>query len=99
VWNDPFGENILKSLKCGIEVKMKTYKCIKNLSLDKYDEDGFCVEGEQTVIVVGAVFREEKLQYNIVASNDAIHLESENHVWCELYPDTIAEYFEEQKGC
>lgn len=80
---------------------MKTYRCKKQLMLDKYDDDGFLIENEVAFVEVGEIF-ETCEDYDLyIACKPAIHLElvHENiRTWIEISPETLAEHFEEVKG-
>lgn len=77
---------------------MKRYKCVKPLLLDSYDPDGFLEEENSTLIEVGEVFEvDEESDYLLIANKPALRLDSPRH-WIEIYPDTLAEHFEEIKG-
>lgn len=78
---------------------MKRYKCIKPLLLDRYDDNGFIEEDDAMLIEVGEVFDvdEEDSDYLVIASKPALRLENARY-WMEIYPDTLAEHFEEVKG-
>ena len=77
---------------------IKQYKCIKQLVLNMYDDDGASRE-EQMIVDVGDVYTVcEDFEQLYVAVKPAIHLELQddfNHLWIEVYPETLAEYFEE----
>ena len=78
---------------------MKRYKCIKPLFLDRYDDNGFLEEEDAMVIEVGEVYEvdDDTCDYLLIADKPALRLENERH-WIEIYPDTLAEHFEEVKG-
>ena len=77
---------------------MTRYKCIKPLLLDRYDDNGFLEEENATQIEVGEVFEvDDESDYLLIAKKPALRLESTRH-WIEIYPDTLAEHFEELKG-
>lgn len=82
---------------------MKKYKCKKPLILDKYDDDGFLIENEQAIVEIGEVFEtcEEYEERLLVICKPAIHLEKVHEnicSWIEIYPETLAEHFEEMVG-
>lgn len=72
-----------------------TYKCIKPLLLDRYDGNGFLEEENAMQIEVGEIFEvdEEDCDYLLIADKPALRLENARR-WIEIYPDTLAEYFE-----
>jgi len=72
---------------------MEHYVCVKPLWVQNYDDDGFIVENAYMDIAVGEVWTVEKQEYNLVASNDAIHLER-NLAWIEIHQDTLDAHFE-----
>ena len=81
---------------------MKKYRCKKDLILDYYDADGFSDDSKQIEINVGDIYEynEDCQDTLIVACKPAIHLYLVNdniHQWIEIYPETLAEYFEEMK--
>ena len=78
---------------------MKRYKCIKPLLLDSYDDDGFLEEENAMQIEVGEVYEmdDDTCDYLLIASKPALRLENARN-WIEIYPDTLAEHFEELKG-
>lgn len=70
------------------------YKCIKPLLLDRYDENGFLEEDNAMQIEVGEIFEaDEDCDYLLIADKPALRLENARR-WIEIYPDTLAEYFE-----
>ena len=77
---------------------MKQYKCIKQLILNMYDDDGASRE-ERMVVNVGDVYTAcENPDKLFIASEPAVHLELDDdfvHQWIEVLPETLAEYFEE----
>ena len=85
------------------------YRCIKEFSLEKYDEDGFLMEGKYLTVPVESVWerQESELIYNIIGDKDCVHLErvwkskkAKSVQWIEITKEHLAEYFEpiEQKG-
>ena len=78
---------------------MKTYRCKKQLMLDKYDDDGYLIEDEQCIIEVGEIYETcEDYDRLYIANSPAIHLvKVHKHImhWIEIYPETLEEYFEE----
>jgi hypothetical protein len=78
---------------------MKRYKCIKPLLLDRYDDNGFFEEENAALVEVGEVYEMEDntCDYLLIANKPALRLENSRH-WIEIYPDTLAEHFEEMKG-
>ena len=78
---------------------MKRYKCIKPLLLDRYDDNGFFEEENALQIEVGEVYEmdDDTCDYLLIASKPALRLKNARR-WIEIYPDTLAEHFEEMKG-
>lgn len=72
------------------------YKCIKELYLDDYDEDGFATGG-WTVIPVGSIWKLDDSTRRIVGGNDTIHLdlitEESKYQWIEILGSTLEEHF------
>ena len=68
------------------------YKCIKGFSLERYDDDGFEVEGEYLTV-------EENSIWNVPEDTDCrfiggeIRLENGDMGWLEISKDTLEEYF------
>ncbi len=78
---------------------MKRYRCIKSLVVDNYDEDGYPDE-KSFEVKVGDIYEcDEGCQdLLMIADKPAIHLSRvHEHIyeWVELYPEDIAEHFEE----
>lgn len=83
------------------------YRCIKTLFLDKYDEDGFLMEGKYCIIPGGSIWELETEGRNLIAGPDCVHLDrvwkskkAKTHPYIEIAKEHLAEYFEpiEQKG-
>lgn len=76
------------------------YKCIVELSLDEYNEDGFAT-GEYTIVPIGSVWEVNDSLYRIAGGNDTIHLdlvtEEPKWQWIEILGSTLSAYFEELK--
>lgn len=79
------------------------YRCIKEFSVDKYDEDGFLIEGKYLTVPVGSVWQrqESELIYNIIGDKDCVHLEriwksqkAKSHPWIEITKEHLAVHFE-----
>ena len=69
------------------------YKCIVQLCLDDYDEDGFATGGWST-IPVGSVWEVDDDSPKIIGNDDTIRLVSENK-WIEILGSTLSAHFEE----
>jgi hypothetical protein len=83
------------------------YRCIKGYTVEKYDADGFLMEGKYFTIPVGSVWEVDSEFPNIVGSTDCVHLDrvwkskkAKSNQWIEVTKETLVEYFEpiEQKG-
>ena len=81
---------------------MGRYECIKDLFLQKYDEDGFQVENEYLTVPVGSVWEldETAPAYNFVADKDCVHLEriynsqkARHGQWIEITKEHLEEHF------
>lgn len=70
------------------------YKCIKELYVDEYDDDGFSTGG-WNCIPVGSVWEVDASPYRIVGGNDTVHLDlvGEVYQWLEILGSTLAEHF------
>ena len=69
------------------------YKCIKGFSLEKYDEDGFTVDGEYMVVNEGSIWHiPGDKNYRLIDGD--IRLENDEDVWIEISNETLAESFE-----
>ena len=71
------------------------YKCIKNLYIDKYDEDGFSTD-EWFFVTVGSIWKVDNDTPKIIGDNDTVRLVSE-YKWIEILKSTLSEHFEEIK--
>lgn len=76
---------------------MEKYRCVKDLYLDDYDDDGFATGG-WTYIPVGSIWEVDESLYRIVGGNDTIHLdlvtEESKYKWIEILYSTLKEHFE-----
>ena len=76
------------------------YRCVKDLYLDKYDEDGFYMDGEYVIIPIGSIWTINQCGYRLVGGQDTIHLELETNdkekfQWIEILESTLKEHFME----
>ena len=71
------------------------YKCVVELFLDDYDEDGFATGG-WSVIPIGSIWEVDNESYKIIGNNDTIRLVSESK-WIEILGSTLSAHFEEIK--
>ena len=73
------------------------YKCIKELYIDDYDEDGFATGG-LSVIPVGSIWEVDESSCRIVGGNDTVHLDlvtnKPKSQWIEILGSTLQKYFE-----
>lgn len=74
------------------------YKCIKDFSVDKYDDDGFLIENEYVNIEIGSVWEAGDAYNMMIGGLDHIHLENINdYSWLEIPKEMIDEYFKQIK--
>ena len=71
------------------------YKCVVELLLDDYDEDGFATGG-WSIIPVGSIWEVDNDLYRIIGNSDTIRLISESK-WIEVLGSTLSAHFEEIK--
>lgn len=71
------------------------YKCVVELLLDDYDEDGFATGG-WSIIPVGSIWEVDDDSHKIIGNDDDIRLVSENK-WIEILGSTLSAHFEEIK--
>ena len=92
-------EQILEWLKkpASSHTYIHRYRCIKEKTFEKVDDDGLIVENEYITIPVGSVWQESP--YMISGGNQNVHLDREDLEntceWCEPLKEILAEYFEE----
>lgn len=72
---------------------MKEYRCIKELQLECYDDDGFIIENKMSIVSVGEIFEMEDTQHRLVGGKDTVRL-SNDRQWMEILPETLSECFE-----
>lgn len=77
--------------------KLKEYICIKELCLEKCDDDGFFVENEYCYIDVGEVFQRSEEPFRVVGDKDSVRLDSDTK-WLEISEETLNEHFQEMAG-
>lgn len=82
----------------------KLYKCVTDLYLDKYDEDGFHIENQYVRIPKGSIWEEDAEHYNFIAPKDSVHLDrvwksdkAKTHQWIEIDKGTLLAYFKPQQ--
>ena len=74
---------------------MKRFKCKKPFCVDKYDDDGFCIENETIVIEEGKLYEVNKSGYMMIGGKDHVHLDAvDDGSWLEITKDTLKECFE-----
>lgn len=71
------------------------YKCVVELVLDDYDEDGFATGG-WFVIPLGSIWEVDDESPKIIGNDDTIRLVSESK-WIEILGSTLSAHFEEIK--
>jgi len=68
------------------------YKCIKGFSIEKYDDDGFTIEGEYEVVEEGSIWHiPEDKDYRFLGGE--IRLENNKLAWIELSKESIEKCF------
>ena len=77
------------------------YICIKNLYLDKYDDNGFPIENKYVRIPKGSIWEEDTKTPNFIASKDCVHLDrlfkskkAKTHQWIEITKEHLETYFQ-----
>ena len=76
---------------------MSKYKCIKAFSVDKYDEDGFYMEGKSYYIRKGSIWEmpSEEDRYNILDGEIELQKASGNGDYIVITKKDLEQYFEE----
>ena len=72
------------------------YKCVVELLLDDYDEDGFATGG-WSIIPAGSIWAVDNDSIKIIGNDDTIRLVSESK-WIEILGSTLSAHFEEIKA-
>ena len=72
------------------------YRCIIELCLDDYDENGFATGG-WSVVPVGSIWEVDDDSPKIIGNSDTIRLVSESKL-IEILGSTLSAHFEEIKG-
>ena len=75
--------------------KLKEYICIKELFLERYDDDGFFCENEYIYINVGEVFQRSEEPFRVVGDKDSIRLDSDTK-WLEINEEKLNKHFRER---
>lgn len=74
--------------------KIMRYKCIKEMYIQKYDDDGFIIDNEYMVVPVGSIWERDD-RTNIMGGD--VHLESienkNDYGWIEITVDHLKENF------
>lgn len=74
------------------------YKCIKDFSVAKYDDDGFLIENEYVNIEIGSVWEAGDADNMMIGGLDHIHLDNINdYSWLEIPKEMIDKYFNQIK--
>lgn len=69
------------------------YKCIKEFSLELYDDDGFIIENEYIDINKGTIwYIPEDDDYRLIEGE--VRLENEEMAWIEITKETFKNNFE-----
>lgn len=71
------------------------YKCKKSFCVDKYDDDGLCIENETIVIEEGKIYELDKSGYMMIGGKDHVHLDAVDGSWLEITKEHLKEYFDE----
>lgn len=71
------------------------YKCVVELLLDYYDEDGKATGGWSS-IPVGSIWEVDNDSPKIIGNDDTVRLVSESK-WIEILDSTLSVHFEEIK--
>ena len=71
------------------------YKCKKTFLLDRYDDDGFCVE-DYTQVNEGELFELCEDLFRVIGGEIRL-VGINNGQWLEISKETLAIYFEEVK--
>lgn len=75
---------------------MKRFKCKKSFCVDKYDDDGLCIENETIVIEEGKIYELDKSGYMMIGGSDYVHLGAvDDGSWLEITKEHLKEYFDE----
>lgn len=74
---------------------MMKYKCKKSFCVDKYDDDGLCIENETIVIEEGKIYELDKSGYMMIGGKDHVHLDAVDGSWLEITKEHLKEYFDE----
>ena len=77
-------------------VEQMKYKCVVELLLDDYDEDGFATGGWST-IPFGSIWEVDNDSPKIIGNDDNIRLISENK-WIKILGSTLLAHFKEIKA-
>ena len=73
---------------------IKIYKCIKGFLIEKYDDNGFTLEGEYCVIKEGTIWHiPEDINYRFIGGE--VRLESDEFGWLEVTNNSLKEHFKE----
>lgn len=74
---------------------IRRYRCVKEQTFEKCDDNGFIIENEYTTIPVGSIWQESP--YMISGGSKNVHLDREDGggEWCEPLKENMDEFFEE----
>lgn len=70
---------------------MLKYRCIKELFVPIFDEDGSRIENEHFGVKVGSVWERSDSSYRITAGKESVRLINEIGEWIEIY--SLNEHF------
>lgn len=74
---------------------MKKYKCVTQISLPVYGDDGLSIENEYLTVEEGSVWEKDTGTYRFVASQDSVRLLNPEGGWVEIHDENLANHFEQ----
>jgi len=77
-------------IRKGSDIKM--YKCIRGFSIEKYDDNGFSIEGEDINIKENSIWN-IPINKNYRFIGGEVRLENNEYGWIELSKEHLDEYF------
>lgn len=72
---------------------MTKYKCVKELTLDAYDDDGSVKENEFFEVRLGSVWELDEDSYRFATRQDSTRLLDSDSRWIEIHDDNLANHF------
>lgn len=67
------------------------YKCIKSFSVDRYDDDGFLMDGEYEIVEEGTLWGLDEDCHKIIGGE--VRLTKNFWTWLEIPKESLEEYF------